>query len=51
MIIVRKNAGQDYYLVSLNGGLDWVQASKQANTLEHLVNALKKISDNVVIED
>lgn len=51
MIIVRKNANHDYYLVSLNGGLNWIQTSKQANTFESLINALKKLSDNVVIED
>jgi len=51
MIIVRKNAGQDYYLVSLNGGLNWIQTSKQANTLDSLVKALKKLNDNVIVED
>ena len=51
MIIVRRNAGQDYYLVSLNGGLSWIQTSKTANTLDNLVKALKKLSDNVVVQD
>lgn len=51
MIIVRKNEGHDFYLVSLDGGLSWVKTSKRANTIDSLIKALKKIGNEIQIQD
>jgi len=51
VIIIRKNAHNDFYLVSLNGGLDWIRTSKKANTLESLIEALKSVNNEIVVED
>lgn len=52
MVIIRKNVQDEkFYIVSLNGGLNWMKVSKTKNTLESLIKSFKNMGYEVEVQD
>lgn len=52
MVIIRKNAQDDkFYIISLNGGLNWMKVSKTKNSLEDLIASFKNMGCEVEVQD